>query len=101
MARQPGLVTAQYGITAQRYRSVRPTNHEPEQRPEIVTVVNPKQRILQLSQPGFFAAICRQPVDQGQLFCHFLTGISIALTGGLKVGTVMLAFDASANTQQT
>ncbi|SVK48477.1 Uncharacterised protein [Acinetobacter baumannii] len=100
VARQPGLIGAQEGISRQRDRPVRPKDHEPEQRCQVITEVDPQQRVLQLAQAQLFTAIHRQTVDQGQLFRHLIAGMGIPLPRRFQVSAIVFALDAGADAQQ-
>ncbi|MNE60769.1 hypothetical protein D3C80_1559390 [compost metagenome] len=100
MARQPGLVSTQEGVARQRNRPIRPADHEPEQRCQIITEVNPQQRILQFTQAQLFAAIHRQTVDQCQLLRHLVAGMSISLPRRFQIGAIVFTLDARTHTQQ-
>ena len=100
VARQPRLPGAQYAVSDKRQRPPRAPHHKPEKRRQVISIVNPQQRILQLTQIFTLIAARRYAVDQRQLAGHGIAGATVIARRRFQIGMIMQPNLACPDAQQ-
>ena len=97
VARQPCLPGAQYAVGDKRQRAPGAPHDKPEKRRQIVSIVNPQQRILQFAKVLTLITARRHAVNQRQLAGHGIAGATVIARRRFQIGMVVQPNFAGAN----